>query len=105
MEAVSQSAYRKRGENPPTVEHGILPTPIIEFSNDPVPIDGRVPYQLRRIVNIVKEELEYLKLRGNSTSAACEIRNRLIVDFLRALRLAQRNATRRIMGFTGICLD
>ena len=64
LETIPQSAYRKRGENPPTVEHGILPTPIIEFSNDPVPIDGRVPYQLRRIVNVVKEELEYLKLRA-----------------------------------------
>ena len=46
LETIPQSTYRKRGENPPTIVHGILPTPIIEFSNDPVPIDGRVPYQL-----------------------------------------------------------
>ena len=39
LETVKQSAYRKRGENPPTIEYGILPTPIIQFSNDPVPID------------------------------------------------------------------
>ena len=83
VEAVPQSAYKKRGENPATAEHGILPTPIIEFSSDYVPIDGRVPYQLRRIVNIVKSELEYLKLRGFSTSAAHGIRNKPIVDYLR----------------------
>ena len=64
-------------------EYGILPTAIIEFSNDLVPIDGRVPYQLRRIVNIVKEELEYLKLGVLSTSVARGIRNKLIVDYLR----------------------
>ena len=60
-----------------------MPTPIIEFSNDYVPIDGRVPYQLRRLVNIVKKELEYLKLRGFSTGAARGIRSKIIVDYLR----------------------
>ena len=56
LETMPQSAYRKRGENPPTIEHGILPTPNIEFSNEAV--DGRVPHQLRKIVDVVKKELE-----------------------------------------------
>ena len=72
LETIRQSAYRKRGENSPAVEYGILPTPIIQFSNDLVPIENRFSRQLRRIVDAVKRELEYLKHEGNS----------MIIDFL-----------------------
>ena len=41
--SVPQSVYRKRGDDPPVAEYGILPTPLMRFTNEPVPVYGRVP--------------------------------------------------------------
>ena len=80
--SVAQSVYRKRGDNPPVAEYGILPTPLIVFTNEHAPIYGRVPHQLRRIVEVVRGELERLKARGFSTSAARGLRDKLVADYI-----------------------
>ena len=70
IESVRKNTYKKRGQTPPPVEYGILPTPIIQFSRELTPIELRVPYQLKRVVDEIRKELEYLKPDGNTTSAA-----------------------------------
>ena len=38
-----QSVYRKRGDDPPAVEYGILPTPLMRFIDEPMPIFNSIP--------------------------------------------------------------
>ena len=64
-------------------EYGILPTPLMKFTNEPVPIYSRVPYQLKRIVEVVRGELERLKGMGFGTSATRGLRDKLVVDYIR----------------------
>ena len=56
VESISQNTYKRRGETPPPVKYGILPTPIIQFSSESTPLESQIPYQLRRVIDGVKTE-------------------------------------------------
>ena len=83
VDSIRQNTYKKRGEAPPSVKYGILPTPIVKFYYQSTSIEHRVPYQLKKVVDGVRRELEFLKLDGNTSSAAYRLRDRTVMDFLR----------------------
>ena len=83
IDSIRQSTYKRRGDTTPSVEHRILPTPIVKFSRESTPIEHRVPYQLRKVVYLMRRELEYMKLAGSTTSAAYRKKDRAVADSLR----------------------